>query len=106
MAVAPPDTPVEPGNALAVWVPNRFRIPVLPVTNPGFLAAAIYSTNSVTVNSGPLFDLPSPRVYKAVPYSMLVLVPGPLLDDGMVKPPPPTNRMPILRPKLKLVPRN
>ena len=60
-------------------------------------------SDRVVVKPG-VFDLPGPRIYKAVPYSMLVMVPGRLFDDSMIKRARSIDRMPIMRPELKLIP--
>ncbi len=69
----------------------------------------------VLTNKLPLVQVPeiprmpeySPGVYKAEPYSMMVVVPGAHLDDRMVfGRRPESQRMPMFTPELRLVPRN
>jgi len=52
-------------------------------------------------------DLPAPGVYKTEPFACIVAVPGPTPDDRMVMlPANPDQKMPILRPSLRFVPRD
>jgi hypothetical protein len=70
------------------------------------LAAGAYgkgSTNAVVVPSAP-FTL-GPGVYKTEPYSCIVVVPGPHLDDRFVVRPGTTNfPMPVVKPGLRFIP--
>ena len=51
-------------------------------------------------------DQLKPGVYKTSPYTCLVLVPGPLPDDGSVLEPGTNSveRMPVIKPGLKFIP--
>ena len=52
-------------------------------------------------------DLPVPGIYKTEPFACIVAVPGPTSDDRMVMlPANPDQKMPILRPSLRFVPRD
>jgi hypothetical protein len=74
-------------------------------TNQVWGTAATGFTNVVPDLPDSLFDHYAPGIYKAVPYSMLVVVPGRVSDGGMVKTPPASDRMPIHQPEFKLIPR-
>lgn len=98
LSEVPPGLPAGP-------VRGSVPIVVLEATNKLFLSgvSGIF-TNFSGLKTCPPLKAVQTRVYKAVPYSMIVVIPGPMLDDSMVKPAPPVNRMPIKRPPLELIP--
>ena len=98
-AVLPGYDPV-PSDIPAVFFGNPYG----PGNTPVWPVPSNIWTNRVAAKPGPVFDLPGPRIYKAVPYSMLVLVPGRGLDVRVIKPARSIDRMPIMRPELKLIP--
>ena len=78
--------------------------PAVPLTGYTNLYWLLRS-NSIPVPSPPT-NLP-PGVYRTVPYSCIVLVPGPHPDDKcIVNPGPWDSSMPIVRPDLHFIPLN
>jgi hypothetical protein len=53
-----------------------------------------------------LLELPKPGVYKTIPYTCVVIVPGPHPDERMpaVSPPAVEPNMPVVKPDLQFIP--
>ncbi|SPE58740.1 exported hypothetical protein [Verrucomicrobia bacterium] len=105
------DTPPSPGAGApkaAASAPARSSPPLVTggggnTTNHLWLRVPLVRlTNDVSRATTNI----APGVYKAFPYTALVLVPGPIPDDGSVITPQGHNsQMPILKPELRLIPR-
>lgn len=69
---------------------------------------ALDSGEDIAISTAPAGGgaaLPAPGLYKAEPYSALVLVPGPHPDEAMVIRPAPGPEMKIITPEVRLIPR-
>ena len=104
--------------------PAEMNWPPSPRDNAGFiplagtsLAAVLSPPNKQPEPKVQLFDRPTrretppapgqlaPGVYKTLPYTCIVVVPGPCPDDGMIVSPPGIHDpMPIIRPDLQFIP--
>jgi hypothetical protein len=70
----------------------------------GFRGGTIMPGDQEVAGMSPPLD-PKPGVYRTVPYSCIVVVPGERLDDGIaVAPGKPGSSMSVIKPELQFIP--